>query len=66
MNEGYRKRLEAWLKTQKTVIFEPDKPYDPKGMRARAPLGCIILTILFGVGMAYLVGWAAGYWKFLF
>lgn len=66
MDEKYKKELEAWQKTHQEIKVPPDKPYHPSQMREKAPLGCIILTILFFCGIVYLIGWASGHWRLPF
>lgn len=64
-NEGYRKRVEEWEKTQKNLKDDvpPEIPYDPGRMRSRAPWGCIVGTVLFVIAVVYMIGAAAGFWK---
>jgi len=65
-NEGYRERLEKWEQTQRRMKEqqEADKPYDPRKMKGRMPIGCVIGAFGFAAIVAYILYRMAMYGKF--
>lgn len=67
-SDEYRKQLEKWAAGQKEHNeLAQEQPYKPGKMPVRAPLGCMLIAAAFVFVVIYVIGAAAGFWKwFLF